>query len=114
MFHSLRVAECISHLESRSRPLRLVLYDKRPSTCGTAGAGGEGGSGIAREVFPHMLKLLEAALHLIATCSCGEASITGCPSCIQDPHCSEKNMVLDKRAAACILGLVVASAHSRA
>lgn len=88
--------ECPSVYQERARPLRLVIYDDA-----------EGGSGVCREVFPLMERVLAAARDLVAQCQgCGPQG-HGCPRCVQDPHCSEYNEVLDKAAALRILDVAL-------
>eukprot|EP00742_Colponemidia_sp_Colp-10_P009548 GILJ01010424.1.p1 GENE.GILJ01010424.1~~GILJ01010424.1.p1 ORF type:complete len:1170 (-),score=133.32 GILJ01010424.1:130-3639(-) len=84
--------ECINAYEGAARPLRIILFDRRP-----------GGIGLAKETFAIFPRLLHSALKLIQDCPCSE----GCPSCIQHLHCSEYNVVIDKAAAIVFLRIIL-------
>ena len=83
--------ECGSLLDSRPRPLRLLLYDRLA-----------GGSGIAQQAARVFGDLVVAALGLLESCGCEK----GCLSCVHDLSCPAHNSCLDKEAAAVVLRLV--------
>ena len=80
--------ECPSALQDRAKPLRFLVYDKRP-----------GGTGVCAAAFPLMPRILAAAVELLLDCPC----IEGCPTCVHDLACSQYNFVIDKAAALVIL-----------
>lgn len=80
--------ECYQPLQRRARPMRMILFDRRP-----------GGIGIASAAFDRAADLYTAALQLLECCPCTE----GCPSCCHDPACAGFNLVIDKPGAIIIL-----------
>lgn len=85
--------ECVHSFQTRERPLRLVLFDRRP-----------GGTGVCDAAFDCMDTVVQRALDVVRSCLCAEAQ--GCPGCVQDPRCTEYNYVLDRPAARALLGAV--------
>jgi DEAD/DEAH box helicase domain-containing protein len=81
-------SECPSALQQRAKPMRCMVYDKRP-----------GGTGIVAAAFKQLASILRAAIALCIDCPCVE----GCPSCVYDLGCSQYNFVIDKAAAVLIL-----------
>ena len=78
-----------SPYQQRARPLRVVIYERRP-----------GGVGICDAVFAAGVgALLDGALSRVRDCSC----TLGCPGCVHDRGCPEHNYVIDKAAALRIL-----------
>ena len=63
---------------------QVFIYDGHP-----------GGVGISEEGYHQVLRLWEATLAMMSSCSCLE----GCPSCVQSPKCGNNNYPLDKRTA---------------
>jgi DEAD/DEAH box helicase domain-containing protein len=61
--------------------------------------GHEGGVGLARRALDIAPEWLAATLRMIVDCPCQ----TGCPSCIQDPHCGNRNEPLNKEGAVYLL-----------
>ena len=86
--------ECVSPLERRYRPLRLLIYDRHV-----------GGLGIARAAHPHFGKMLRAAYESVSSCDC--VSSDGCPNCIQIDTCRQYNEMLHKGCAIMILRTLV-------
>ncbi len=62
--------------------------------------GHEGGVGLARRALDVAPEWLETTLSILQDCPCEG----GCPSCVQDPHCGNRNEPLDKRGAMFLLG----------
>ena len=63
---------------------QVFIYDGHP-----------GGVGISEQGYHQVLRLWEATLAMMSSCSCLE----GCPSCVQSPKCGNNNYPLDKRTA---------------
>ena len=57
--------------------------------------GHEGGVGLSKRVYEIFEELLERTLHILDDCPCSD----GCPSCLQDPQCGNRNEPLDKKGA---------------
>lgn len=74
--------------QSRPRPPRVILFDKRP-----------GGVGVAEALYHHSDAVLAKAEEIISSCPCRR----GCPSCIFHNGCSNYNTVLNKRGALVIV-----------
>ena len=74
--------------QSRPRPPRVILFDKRP-----------GGVGVAEALYQHSDAVLAKAEEVISSCPCRR----GCPSCIFHNGCSNYNTVLNKRGALVIV-----------
>jgi DEAD/DEAH box helicase domain-containing protein len=61
--------------------------------------GHEGGVGLSGRMLEIVPQWLEATLKIIDDCPCAG----GCPSCVQDPHCGNRNEPLDKEGAKFLL-----------
>ena len=61
--------------------------------------GHEGGVGLTRRVLDIIPEWLEATLRIIEDCPCE----SGCPSCVQDAQCGNRNNPLDKQGAKFLL-----------
>jgi len=61
--------------------------------------GHEGGVGLTRRAMDIIPEWLEATLRIIEECPCE----SGCPSCVQDPQCGNRNDPLDKQGAKWLL-----------
>jgi DEAD/DEAH box helicase domain-containing protein len=61
--------------------------------------GHEGGVGLSGRMLEVVPQWLEATLKIIDECPCPG----GCPSCVQDPHCGNRNEPLDKEGAKFLL-----------
>jgi len=61
--------------------------------------GHEGGVGLTRRAMDIIPEWLEATLRIIEECPCE----SGCPSCVQDPQCGNRNDPLDKHGAKWLL-----------
>lgn len=61
--------------------------------------GHEGGVGLTRRVLDVIPEWLEATLRIIEDCPCE----SGCPSCVQDAQCGNRNQPLDKQGAKFLL-----------
>ncbi len=61
--------------------------------------GHEGGVGLSKRAAEVPAEWLEATLKIIGECPC----TAGCPSCIQDPQCGNRNEPLDKEGAKFLL-----------
>jgi len=93
--------ECVSPLQKRYSPLRLLLYDRHV-----------GGLGIARAAHPHFGKMLRAAYETVSSCEC--VSSEGCPQCIQIDTCRQYNEMLHKGCAIMVLRtLVLGEEHAQ-
>jgi DEAD/DEAH box helicase domain-containing protein len=57
--------------------------------------GHEGGIGLSRRAYDIFEELLETTLKVLDECPCTD----GCPSCVQDPQCGNRNEPLDKQGA---------------
>ncbi|RPI36672.1 MAG: DEAD/DEAH box helicase [Nitrospiraceae bacterium] len=57
--------------------------------------GHEGGVGLSRRAYDIFEDLLETTLKVLDECPCTD----GCPSCVQDPQCGNRNEPLDKQGA---------------
>ncbi len=66
----------------------IFIYDGYP-----------GGVGLARSAYDTIGDLASTTRDLVASCDCA----SGCPSCVQSPHCGNANDPLDKRVAADLL-----------
>jgi DEAD/DEAH box helicase domain-containing protein len=62
--------------------------------------GHAGGVGIAQRGHDRFAELVESAARVVGECRCRD----GCPSCVQSPKCGNLNEMLDKSAAARLLG----------
>jgi len=62
--------------------------------------GHAGGVGIAQRGHDRFAELVEGAARVVGECRCRD----GCPSCVQSPKCGNLNELLDKSAAARLLG----------
>ena len=61
--------------------------------------GHDGGVGLSKRALEIVPEWLEATLKMIEDCQC----IDGCPSCVQDAHCGNRNNPLDKNGAKFLL-----------
>ena len=61
--------------------------------------GHDGGVGLSKRAMEIAPEWLEATLRMIEDCQC----IDGCPSCVQDAHCGNRNSPLDKSGARFLL-----------
>lgn len=68
--------------------------------------GHPGGVGLARGGFEVVASLLDETRAMIAACPCE----SGCPSCVQSPHCGNANTALDKELAVLLLDRLKSSA----
>jgi len=66
----------------------VFIYDGHP-----------GGVGLARTGYETFDDLTETTLDLVAACDC----VSGCPACVQSPHCGNANDPLDKSVAIALL-----------
>lgn len=57
--------------------------------------GHEGGIGLSKRAYDIFEELLEATLKVLDDCPCSD----GCPSCVQDAQCGNRNEPLDKKGA---------------
>ncbi len=57
--------------------------------------GHEGGVGLSKRAYDIFEELLETTLKVLDDCPCTD----GCPSCVQDPQCGNRNEPLDKQGA---------------
>lgn len=73
----------------------ICLYDGYP-----------GGVGLSEDAYDKVEALLEATAERIENCPCAR----GCPACVQSPSCGDNNEPLDKRGAARLARLWLASA----
>ncbi len=80
--------ECPSALQQRAKPMRCMVYDKRP-----------GGTGISAAAYSRLEDILKAAVSLCMDCPCDD----GCPSCVHDLSCTQYNYVIDKAAGVLLL-----------
>ena len=62
--------------------------------------GHAGGVGIAQRGHDRFAELVASAARVVGDCRCRD----GCPSCVQSPKCGNLNEMLDKGAAARLLG----------
>jgi DEAD/DEAH box helicase domain-containing protein len=62
-----------------------------------------GGVGLAREGYETFADLAETTLDLVGSCDCE----SGCPACVQSPHCGNANDPLDKGVARDLLTALV-------
>ncbi len=62
--------------------------------------GHEGGVGLARRALDIVPEWIGTTLNILRDCPCEG----GCPSCVQDPHCGNRNEPLDKKGAMFLLG----------
>ncbi|AFN03385.1 hypothetical protein PFDSM3638_02970 [Pyrococcus furiosus DSM 3638] len=87
----IKLAPVVTHVDSREiggysyddfhgKPV-IFIYD-----------GNEGGSGIIRQVYENVEKLMYRSLEHIKKCPCKD----GCPACIYSPKCGTFNEFLDK------------------
>lgn len=72
----------------RTRPSRLIFYDKPGQN-----------AGVCVQVFEHLTSLLQMALQEMELCECTD----GCPECIEAPTCQHGNQVSSKRGAMAVL-----------
>ncbi|MBE0433084.1 DEAD/DEAH box helicase [candidate division WOR-3 bacterium] len=61
--------------------------------------GFEGGIGLSEKVYEIISDLAKMAYDLVRHCKCE----SGCPACIQSPHCGDDNRPLDKQATLIVL-----------
>lgn len=61
--------------------------------------GHDGGVGLSRRALEIVPEWLAATLRMLEDCPC----IDGCPSCVQDAHCGNRNSPLDKNGAKFLL-----------
>ncbi len=61
--------------------------------------GHDGGVGLTKRALQIVPRWLEATVKMIEDCQC----IDGCPSCVQDAHCGNRNSPLDKDGATYLL-----------
>jgi DEAD/DEAH box helicase domain-containing protein len=61
--------------------------------------GHEGGIGLSQRAYDIFEELLETTLKVLDECPCNG----GCPSCVQDPQCGNRNEPLDKQGACFLL-----------
>ncbi|WP_266076915.1 DEAD/DEAH box helicase [Haladaptatus caseinilyticus] len=69
----------------------IFIYDGYP-----------GGVGLTREGYETVESLMRNTCEMIRDCNCD----SGCPSCIQSPHCGNANEPLDKRLSSHLLSLL--------
>ncbi len=69
----------------------VFIYDGHP-----------GGVGLTRAGYESIDDLASVTLDLVAGCDCE----SGCPACVQSPHCGNGNEPLDKSVATALLGAV--------
>jgi len=62
--------------------------------------GHEGGIGLSRRALDIAPEWFRATLEMMRDCPCE----SGCPSCVQDPHCGNRNEPLNKKGAIYLLG----------
>lgn len=72
----------------RTRPSRLIFYDKPGQN-----------AGVCTQVFEHLTSLVQMALKEMELCECTD----GCPECIEAPTCQHGNQVSSKQGAMAIL-----------
>jgi DEAD/DEAH box helicase domain-containing protein len=58
-----------------------------------------GGVGLARSGYEDVESLMDTTREMIRECPCG----SGCPACVQSPHCGNANDPLDARLAVQLL-----------
>ncbi len=61
--------------------------------------GHEGGVGLSKRMMDVLADWLRTTLTIVEECPC----VSGCPSCVQDPHCGNRNEPLDKEGAKFLL-----------
>jgi len=61
--------------------------------------GHEGGVGLTKRAIEYVPEWLKATLQIVEGCPCAH----GCPSCVQDPQCGNRNHPLDKPGATILL-----------
>jgi DEAD/DEAH box helicase domain-containing protein len=61
--------------------------------------GHEGGVGLSKRAMEVAREWLRVTLTIMEECPCE----SGCPSCVQDPHCGNRNEPLDKEGAKFLL-----------
>lgn len=66
----------------------IFIYDGYP-----------GGIGLNRAAYDDVLALMETTLSMLRSCDCA----SGCPACVQSPHCGNANDPLDKPGAVHLL-----------
>ena len=71
--------------------------------------GHAGGVGIAQRGHERFAELVASAARVVGECRCRD----GCPSCVQSPKCGNLNEMLDKGAAARLLGAMAAVSGGR-
>ncbi len=71
--------------------------------------GHAGGVGIAQRGHERFGELVTSAARVVGECRCRD----GCPSCVQSPKCGNLNEMLDKNAAARLLGAMAAVTGGR-
>jgi DEAD/DEAH box helicase domain-containing protein len=64
-----------------------------------------GGVGLARGGYDELEAMLDRTRELLHSCPCE----SGCPSCVQSPHCGNANRLLDKRLARLLLEELLAN-----
>ena len=65
--------------------------------------GHEGGVGLTKRALEIAGEWFAATLKIIEECPCSD----GCPSCVQDPHCGNRNDPLDKHGAKFLLNQII-------
>lgn len=66
----------------------IFIYDGYP-----------GGVGLTRAGYESIERLIETTLRMLEACPCE----SGCPACVQSPHCGNANDPLDKAVARLLL-----------
>ena len=62
-----------------------------------------GGVGLTEHAYERVVDLMERTLGMLRDCPCE----SGCPACVQSPHCGNANDPLDKHLAADLLAALV-------